>query len=357
MSLGFMYENGRGVLKDNAAALEWYRKAADQGNDWARTRLERLSSPGRDVAKETAEKATAAPMAAAPDEASTRAPVDSTPTIAALVKKYEAAQPAMSAPDAERAMLAREIAEAARRREKLSYLPARFSEGASDGNAIARLTPNLREAIIATALASFRPDRIRTSWERWLAEELDAPTLRIGLQWERSELGSRINRLELEAEAPEQAAARKEFVVQFIKRGAPVDDTRGRACAQKDILDGSAEAALPFLEAMAATGAMVVSVQQAPSPDMDMVGQLIVAIRPMLRDTARQASLAECLFTLRSLSDAEFDQVLDFLRTDAGGRYARGSNVAMRHALLDVTDVFTRTMVDVARQLKGGGEI
>ena len=89
---------------------------------------------------------------------------------------------------------------------------------------------------------------------------------------------------------------------------------------------------------------------------MEMVQQLIVAIRPMLRDTARQSMLASCVFTLRSLNDAEFDQLLDFLRTDAGGRYARGSNLAMRRALLEVTEVFTRTLVDVARQLRTSGQ-
>lgn len=357
INLGLMYENGRGVEKDDAAAVRWYRKAADQGNDTARTNLERLSSQGPGVAKQRTEEVTATPNTTTGlNDARTRIAADSTPTITALIKKYEAAQPPMPVPDAERAALAREIGEATGTREKLSYLPARFNEGAGEQTAASKLAPKLREAIVATGLQSFRPDRIRVSWERWLAEALDAPTLRIGLRWERSELGRRVNRLELEAEAPEQYAAKKEFVVQFVKRGATADDSRGRACAQKDILDGSADTALPFLEALAATGAMVASVQQAPSPDMDMVERLVVALRPMLRDAARQASLAECLFTLRSLSDAEFDQVLDFLRTDAGGRYARGSNVAMRHALLEVTDVFTRTMVDVARQLKGGGE-
>ena len=27
-----MYDNGRGVPKDDAEAVKWYRKAADQGN-------------------------------------------------------------------------------------------------------------------------------------------------------------------------------------------------------------------------------------------------------------------------------------------------------------------------------------
>jgi hypothetical protein len=39
-NLGFMYQNGRGVAKDDAQALVWYRKAADQGNAEAQKNLE-----------------------------------------------------------------------------------------------------------------------------------------------------------------------------------------------------------------------------------------------------------------------------------------------------------------------------
>jgi hypothetical protein len=49
-------------------------------------------------------------------------------------------------------------------------------------------------------------------------------------------------------------------------------------------------------------------------------------------------------------------QWLEFLRSDSGGRYARGFNDALRGALLEVTDVFTRTLLEVARQIKGRAE-
>jgi len=40
--LGFMYQNGRGVKKDDKQAAEWYRKAAAQGNKEAERALQRL---------------------------------------------------------------------------------------------------------------------------------------------------------------------------------------------------------------------------------------------------------------------------------------------------------------------------
>jgi len=41
--LGQMYENGWGVDKNHSKAVEWYRKAAEQGHTEAKERLQYLS--------------------------------------------------------------------------------------------------------------------------------------------------------------------------------------------------------------------------------------------------------------------------------------------------------------------------
>ena len=184
---------------------------------------------------------------------------------------------------------------------------------------------------------------------------LDAGTLRVGLDWERSELGRRISFLELERAKPIHNAEKKSFTARFIKKGEIVDDTRGRACAQKGILDNSTESMRTLLEAVVAGVAMADSSQKGQVLDMDGIARAIVALRPLLRDTAQQAMLIACLYDFRDLSDAEFDAWLALLRTDSGGRYARGSSAAATGSFLEMTEVFTRTMVDVARQLKSGG--
>ena len=38
-----MLERGIGMRRDRAAELRWYRKAADQGNDWAADQVRRLT--------------------------------------------------------------------------------------------------------------------------------------------------------------------------------------------------------------------------------------------------------------------------------------------------------------------------
>jgi TonB family protein len=46
-SLGFMYETGRGVGKDEAEAAQWYRKAADKGSAFAQSSLGAMYANGR----------------------------------------------------------------------------------------------------------------------------------------------------------------------------------------------------------------------------------------------------------------------------------------------------------------------
>jgi hypothetical protein len=280
-----------------------------------------------------------------------------TPAIGILVNKYEAAQAVAPVPDAERVALAREIIDVSGTREKIALVasPERVKKTIGGQPASSRVPSKLRDAIVATFLASYRSDRVLASLERGLAATLDSATLRVGLGWEQSKLGRTIDHLELEAEKPGLRATKKEFVEQFIKRGGAPDDARARACEQEAALDNSAEAMLPVLEAGYTAAGMMAFAMKGQTPDMDAIQRFIVGVRPVLRDAARQAGLAECLFSLRDLSDADFDKWLEFLRTDSGGRYARGVNTALRKAYLEAAEVYARTLVDVARQLKGSG--
>ena len=51
-NLGFMYQNGRGVKRDDREALRWYRKAAEQGNAEAQVYLGFMYQNGRGVAQD-----------------------------------------------------------------------------------------------------------------------------------------------------------------------------------------------------------------------------------------------------------------------------------------------------------------
>lgn len=51
-NLGVMYDNGRGVPKDEAQAVAWYRKAAEQGDANAQFYLGVMYGNGRGVPKD-----------------------------------------------------------------------------------------------------------------------------------------------------------------------------------------------------------------------------------------------------------------------------------------------------------------
>lgn len=363
-NLGSMYATGRGIAKDDAAAVQWYRKAAEQGNALAQTNLGIMYRDGRGVSPDQAEAVRLFQRAAQQGNANAQEMLasiekrehefgDLSRTVAPLVKAYEDALPAQPVVDPARAALTHEIIEASLVHEKWSN--GRLGQGMDDPST-SKLPPKLLAAFRATAAASFQPDTVLTSFEHKMAESLDAATLKVGLQWERSDVGRHINRLELEAAKPAQRDAMKEFTRQFVSKGGQVNDARGRACAQVDILANKTEAVLPLLEAFATSGVMASLTQKGQPLDMSQIERAIVGIRPLLREAGRLVELAQCLFELREMSDAEFEQWLEFLRSDAGGSYSRGVSAALRDTLLARAEIFTRVMVEVARQLKERGE-
>ena len=53
--LGEMYEEGKGVRRNYRLAVEWYRKAAEQGNDYAQCNLGECYENGDGVTKDISE--------------------------------------------------------------------------------------------------------------------------------------------------------------------------------------------------------------------------------------------------------------------------------------------------------------
>ena len=54
-NLGFMYENGQGVLQDDLKAIRWYRKAAEQEYVRAQTNLGDMYRKGKGVPQDDSE--------------------------------------------------------------------------------------------------------------------------------------------------------------------------------------------------------------------------------------------------------------------------------------------------------------
>ena len=59
--IGAMHENGRGVAADRNAAMEWYRKAAEQGHGRAGNALARMQDNAQRLAKPSSRRKRATP--------------------------------------------------------------------------------------------------------------------------------------------------------------------------------------------------------------------------------------------------------------------------------------------------------
>ena len=278
-------------------------------------------------------------------------PDDLSRMVAALVGANEKALPPLPRVDAKRADLARQIVEVSRWREHFAR-EALSSENEDASATFASLSPQLRRAILAVMDASFVPEPAVVFFENKLAATLDTEILEAGLQWERSSVGLRMSALSLENQAPGNRDAHREFIRQFLQKPVVRDEQRVRNCAQVDVLSNASEALLPFLETLVAAGAVAGATEQSQQVDMDKLAMVIAQAKPLLRDMARQAMLASCVFVYRNLSNAEFEEFLAFLRKDSGGRYARGSTAALRDTLLQRAEIFTRTLMQVLPQIK-----
>jgi hypothetical protein len=366
-SLGVMYVRGRGGLpQDDKQAVEWYRKAAEQGNAYAQNNLGVMYANGRgglpqneELAVEWYRKAaeqgnTDAQAALTSLEQRGREQVYLSRTVPELVKRNEKDLSAAPVLDAERVRLAREVIDASGVRETYPSPEGMDKSVAALANkSRGKVSAQFLQAMGVTLVAAFTRDQVMDSFERRLAESVDTATLRVGLQWEGSDLARRMQRLEQQTSTPEGQAAMEAFAREQASKGGRTDNPRARACAQADTLADKTESAVPMVEAMIA--GLMIGAQQPPVMDMDGIRRAVVGLRPLTREVAREVELIECLFTYRDLSDAEIEQWLEFLRSDSGGHFARGFNDALRDAMLDRAEVFTRTLTEVMRQMKGSG--
>jgi len=359
--VAYMYETGRGVARDDAEALRWYWNAANQGNAYSQRRLATFYRDGRGTERNPEAAIEWFGKAAAQGDKSAQVALTALQgqiaraaqarAITQAVKARDAANPAPPIVDAERAALVRELSEATSIRGKF----ARWVEGSEStdfANGPLQIPDKLKSAVRESFAAAFSADAVVDLFEAYLAESLDARTLRVGLDWELSPVGRRTNELDLDADSRVKKAARQEFARQYRSKGTFGDDSRARACAQVDALSDQTESSVPFIEAIAATGVLVGIELKGNPADIDSVQGLLARMRPLFRETARLSTMSDCLVNYRDLTDAEFDQWLAFLRSTDGGNYQRAVNSAIRQAMVARSIVMTESLLEAVKQYK-----
>jgi len=359
--IAYMYETGRGVGKEETQALRWYWNAASQGNAYAQRHLGAMYRDGRGGERNTAAAMEWFGKAAAQGDAGAKAALAALQdelhgaaqagAITQSIKAADAQEVAATVADAERTALAHEIVEVTAARLKFEqWVKSIKTTDLTD--APLPVPAKLKSALSASFVAAFSPDAVITLIEANLAGSLDAGTLGAGLGWEQSPVGRRMNELELGAYQPDREAARQELTRQYKSKGTLGDDDRARACAQADALGDQAESIVPFLEAYTAAGVLIAIELKGNPVDMETVQGVVARVRPVLREAARLMVMTSCLSDYRQLTDAEFEQWLGFLRSPDGGRYVRGSNAAMRQAMVARSAVMAQALLEAIRSYK-----
>ena len=282
-------------------------------------------------------------------EASPQGDGDLKSVVAALVAANEKALPKSEPADPERAAMAREIVE-------LQGLDRRSPLGTADKIDEMRKTnrmfsPRVHEVLLAVFGEAMQPRAFASAVERGLATGLDAELLRAGLEWERSPVGRRVTAAGLAAQEPAQQAAMQSFLEQRLRKSPRLDDAQARSCGQIVALTDWSAVFLQSAEAFAGLVLLTVAIDKGQPIDMRSLGQGLSSVRPMLQSVSAQGALLACLFWVRDLDDADVEQWLAFLRTEAGGRYARGLGAAMAKAARERGGVMFASMRQLAPRL------
>jgi hypothetical protein len=320
-----------------------------------RTGVPQADMPGLSGAPEPASRlektgVDVGPAGHAPD--TPPSPDDITSAIALLVDANEKQLPAPSPVDEQRSALAREIVRLVEGGTDAAWSEAAFAEKAEEmRNRHRDMSRHVMDAMLAVIRASLRPDAMRARVEHGLAHRLDEESLRAGLQWESSALGRRVTGLQVAAGTPGQRDAMKSFVEQRM-RAPGGDDPRARTCMQVGALANLPDIIVQAGEAFGGVALAAMAIDKGQPIDMMSFGRAMGAMRPVLRMVAQEGAVLTCLFVVRDMNDTELEQWLAFLRSDAGGRYARGRTAAEVDALVERAGIMFRTMLQLAPRLR-----
>ena len=359
LRIGLMYRDGQGVLTDDAQAVSWFRKAIERGSVQGNAMLGWMYEHGRGVPVDDAEAARLYGAGAERGDAyakSQLAALDArrrdTFDAEGKVADAEAAvsrEAQRAAVDPERAALVKEIALAARFRERLERREVQMPNDPPQGTA--KVPAVYLRMIRATARASFRPAMVEDAFERRLAAAADADTLRAGLAWERSGIGQRATQLLLAWSTEENRAAALELARMAAGATPLPDDERARGCAEIDVLTDQSRSLLPIFEAPAAGIAIALAAEHGQAMDRGQLQSALALIHGALMERVRRSVALSCLFLYKPLGDAEFGEIVAFARSESGGRYQRAVMRALREALLERSEVFVRAFVRIAHEV------
>jgi len=173
----------------------------------------------------------------------------------------------------------------------------------------------LRQAL----MAAFDPARIRTSIVAALRESYDDAKARSALEWEQSDLASRVRAEELRSLRPEAQQELALFAQSF--QTTPPDPKRLELARRLDAASQSSalavEIAMEFLRGLLGGIAAITPAENQPASPED-IDQLISQQMTQLGPIVQAQTLASLLFTSRHLSIDEFRSYIAYVESEPG---------------------------------------
>lgn len=232
-------------------------------------------------------------------------------------------------------------------RSMVEAFPGLLKEGVKQGAAEAAVADDAMLRRIEHAIDSqYDAQTTLSIVKQVLTEKLSVTDLQHVIEWLHSPLGKRVKTLETSV-SDLKVIKRMESEVPVLRKkykGTPREKLFTRFDAATAATESSLDTAIAVQLALA--GAMASAAPQGAAPSYDELKAMIEGNRFMLRGLIGQQVYDGYLFTYQELSHDELLDYLTFITSEAGQRYTKAMNMAVRDALRKPSEAIGRSIVN-----------
>ncbi len=210
-----------------------------------------------------------------------------------------------------------------------------FTRAAQTDGAVRKLPDAIVQIMRRSMHDAFEVARMKEVVLSELRESLTDGDVKELLDWFSSPLGTRIARLEEAASTPEGVVESGKYASQL--ENSPSLDARLAILKKLDdaakITKSSVELAIDVQAAVAF--AMVSTMPEERRPSIKDITALLEKDRPNIEAAVRSSSLAALLYTYRSLTDQEIQQLLAFAVSPVGSKFSSAQMTMLKKVILE----------------------
>lgn len=210
----------------------------------------------------------------------------------------------------------------------------------------------VNDAIISSGMEAFALEKLKGPITQDLRENLTDQDIKVILTWLDSPIGKRITQLEEAGSTPE-ATAEKQKYASNLK--SPLEETERLQILRRldsvgQITERSAEMDMMTLTAMCMALASSLPMEQQTSFE-EMLNSLTQLNSDMI-SSGRSRILASLQYTYKSLTDAELEKYIEFLKTPVGAKYNSATFYAIKKTSYSCITEWTNSVEKAIQKLK-----